>query len=458
MSGGWVFYYIQGVDGESVGALNAVKVKAPTAEVRLGQFLDSLPRLSAAAVAPARYHCRCRVADALSGYAWQDVVDLAAPLPQYEDMICAKLLRLDALLPTAPRATRLRRKPVVVGVATYAKAPQQAQQQQQQQAAAAAAAAGAGGGGAQQQQQQRVQTPVATPPRKRPSVSTPPPHADLLGGGVAGGGGGAGGAANGVSTPQSSSVAGAIPPPRAASSRGADLLNFGDDGGGSSGGGGGGSVAAAFAAAAAPPAAAAPSQSFMGGGRGAGGVAVTPPRATGGGGGAWMGAGGIDDDETVVVAKATVVLEGNKAGKSAYVAACMEEREKKIEEDMQRAVQFKKDRDAALVQEQEEFDAAKAKLDAALTGWAEDHGRKRNIRTLLTTMHAVVWEGCKWQQMGMGDLLAPNKVKMAYRRAMLVVHPDKCADETSEHKFIAKRVFEALNEAWATFAAAEMPS
>jgi hypothetical protein len=42
--------------------------------------------------------------------------------------------------------------------------------------------------------------------------------------------------------------------------------------------------------------------------------------------------------------------------------------------------------------------------------WAEDHGRKRNIRTLLSTMHAVLWEGCRWQAMGMGDLLAPSKV------------------------------------------------
>jgi hypothetical protein len=40
---------------------------------------------------------------------------------------------------------------------------------------------------------------------------------------------------------------------------------------------------------------------------------------------------------------------------------------------------------------------------------------------------------------------------------MLVVHPDKCADVTPEQKFVAKRVFEAVNEAWATFAAAEMP-
>lgn len=35
------------------------------------------------------------------------------------------------------------------------------------------------------------------------------------------------------------------------------------------------------------------------------------------------------------------------------------------------------------------MDAAKVKHDAKLTAWAEDHGKKRNVRTLLSTMHTV---------------------------------------------------------------------
>lgn len=35
------------------------------------------------------------------------------------------------------------------------------------------------------------------------------------------------------------------------------------------------------------------------------------------------------------------------------------------------------------------MDAAKAKHGVALTVWAEDHGKKRNVRTLLSTMHTV---------------------------------------------------------------------
>jgi hypothetical protein len=34
---------------------------------------------------------------------------------------------------------------------------------------------------------------------------------------------------------------------------------------------------------------------------------------------------------------------------------------------------------------------------------------------------------------------------------MLVVHPDKCSHMDSERKYIAKRLFEAINEAYDEF-------
>lgn len=45
--------------------------------------------------------------------------------------------------------------------------------------------------------------------------------------------------------------------------------------------------------------------------------------------------------------------------------------------------------DEAAIKDQEDMDAAKGKHDAMLTTWAEDHGKKRNVRTLLSTMHTV---------------------------------------------------------------------
>jgi hypothetical protein len=44
--------------------------------------------------------------------------------------------------------------------------------------------------------------------------------------------------------------------------------------------------------------------------------------------------------------------------------------------------------------EEEEWDAVKARLGPKLDQWAQDGaGKLRNVRTLLSTMHTVLWEG-----------------------------------------------------------------
>lgn len=45
--------------------------------------------------------------------------------------------------------------------------------------------------------------------------------------------------------------------------------------------------------------------------------------------------------------------------------------------------------DEAAARDQEALDAAKTKLGANLTNWAEEHGKKKSIRKLLCTMHTV---------------------------------------------------------------------
>lgn len=61
---------------------------------------------------------------------------------------------------------------------------------------------------------------------------------------------------------------------------------------------------------------------------------------------------------------------------------------------------------------------------AQILDWIE--GKERNIRALISTLHTVLWEGeTRWKPMGMADLVTPDQVKKAYRKAVLVVHPDK---------------------------------
>nr|XP_053649196.1 cyclin-G-associated kinase-like [Cherax quadricarinatus] len=79
--------------------------------------------------------------------------------------------------------------------------------------------------------------------------------------------------------------------------------------------------------------------------------------------------------------------------------------------------------------------------------WTE--GKKKNIRAMLCSLHAIIWEGCKWNECGMHHLVQPNDVKKMYRKACLAVHPDKCTG--TEHESLAKLIFMELNDAYSEF-------
>ncbi|WKY14692.1 hypothetical protein Q1695_000318 [Nippostrongylus brasiliensis] len=77
-------------------------------------------------------------------------------------------------------------------------------------------------------------------------------------------------------------------------------------------------------------------------------------------------------------------------------------------------------------------------------------GKERNIRALLGSLNDVLWEGAeKWQQPSMADLLSAAQVKRCYRKACLVVHPDKQVGQA--HEKLARAIFTELNDAWNAF-------
>ncbi|XP_018609363.2 putative tyrosine-protein phosphatase auxilin isoform X2 [Scleropages formosus] len=91
-----------------------------------------------------------------------------------------------------------------------------------------------------------------------------------------------------------------------------------------------------------------------------------------------------------------------------------------------------------------EMDPEKLKI----LDWIE--GKERNIRALLSTMHTVLWEGeTRWKPVSMADLVTPEQVKKVYRRAVLVVHPDKATGQPYEQ--YARMIFMELNDAWSEF-------
>lgn len=87
-------------------------------------------------------------------------------------------------------------------------------------------------------------------------------------------------------------------------------------------------------------------------------------------------------------------------------------------------------------------------LKLKLLDWIE--GKERNIRALLSTLHTVLWDGeSRWTPVSMADLVTPGQVKKQYRRAVLVVHPDKATGQPYEQH--AKMIFMELNDAWSEF-------
>ena len=133
-------------------------------------------------------------------------------------------------------------------------------------------------------------------------------------------------------------------------------------------------------------------------------------------------------------------------------AALAMNRENQVNMNVRKKLEEKRERDAVHSQEERDTELARQKWDDKLTAWAYDASKKkRNVRTLLSSMHTVLWPGNKWKEVGLGDVIEGRQVKLKYRRAMLVVHPDRLAVESAEIRFIAKRVFEAINEQYREF-------
>ncbi|NP_001016350.2 cyclin-G-associated kinase [Xenopus tropicalis] len=87
-------------------------------------------------------------------------------------------------------------------------------------------------------------------------------------------------------------------------------------------------------------------------------------------------------------------------------------------------------------------------LKLKILDWIE--GKERNIRALISTLHTVLWEGeSRWKPVNMAELVTPDQVKKYYRKAVLVVHPDKATGQPYEQ--YAKMIFMELNDAWSEF-------
>jgi len=96
-------------------------------------------------------------------------------------------------------------------------------------------------------------------------------------------------------------------------------------------------------------------------------------------------------------------------------------------------------------------DLARQKLEPKIKLWSEEHGKKKQLRALLASLHTILWSDAKWKPVNLGDLLDDGKVKRNFHKASRVVHPDKTFELSHENKFLAKRIFDALKQAKSDF-------
>ncbi len=135
--------------------------------------------------------------------------------------------------------------------------------------------------------------------------------------------------------------------------------------------------------------------------------------------------------------------EAGRRGRAERMAKMAEEQQKKVNEFKEREAKKKSD--------EEQEDVIRRQLDPKIKTWSEEHGKKKQLRALLGSLHTVLWPGAKWKPLTIGDLLEDGKVRRAFLKASLVVHPDKTSDLPPEQRFLAKRIFDALSQAKSDF-------
>ncbi|XP_050232122.1 uncharacterized protein LOC126680896 isoform X2 [Mercurialis annua] len=90
-------------------------------------------------------------------------------------------------------------------------------------------------------------------------------------------------------------------------------------------------------------------------------------------------------------------------------------------------------------------------LDEDIRLWSA--GKETNIRSLLSTLHHILWDNSGWYAVPLTSIIESSNVKKAYQKARLCLHPDKLQQRgaTVPQKFVAEKAFSILQDAWAAF-------
>ncbi|KAK6150087.1 hypothetical protein DH2020_017612 [Rehmannia glutinosa] len=87
-------------------------------------------------------------------------------------------------------------------------------------------------------------------------------------------------------------------------------------------------------------------------------------------------------------------------------------------------------------------------LDEKMKLWST--GKEADIRSLLSSLHHILWPNSGWSAVHLTNITEIAQVKKAYQKARFCLHPDKLQQRgaTIPQKYIAKKVFCVLQDAW----------
>ncbi|XP_057449356.1 auxilin-like protein 1 [Lotus japonicus] len=140
-----------------------------------------------------------------------------------------------------------------------------------------------------------------------------------------------------------------------------------------------------------------------------------------------------------------------REGESAQRCRARLERHRRTAERAAKALAEKNMRDLVAQKEQAERNRLAESLDAEVRRWSG--GKEGNLRALLSTLQYILGPDSGWHSIPLTDVITAVGVKKAYRKATLVVHPDKLQQRGAsiQHKYICEKVFDLLKEAWNKF-------
>ncbi|QDZ22120.1 auxilin-related protein [Chloropicon primus] len=128
----------------------------------------------------------------------------------------------------------------------------------------------------------------------------------------------------------------------------------------------------------------------------------------------------------------------------------------KVQMRMAQALEEARERETIEAMEKAERSELAQYMGPKLDAWSK--GKSDNIRALLSTLQHVLWEDSGWKEVSMMDLMNPAQVKKQYRKAMIIMHPDKVKQKggTTEQIYVADYLFDLTNQAWSAFMSSEM--